>query len=80
MVSYRSEQNSSHHRLTVCDVFTSRSVSLRNVFRKRSVAKGSWQDEANCLLDVLSDVDINHGVDIEDSLSRDESGPESKEV
>jgi len=50
------------------------------VFRKRSVAKGSWQDEANCLLDVLSDVDINHGVDIEDSLSRDESDPESKEV
>jgi len=29
---------------------------------------------------MLSDVDINHGVDIEDSLSRDESDPESKEV
>jgi len=33
---------------TVCDVFTSRSVSLRDVFRKRSVAKGSRQDDGNC--------------------------------
>ena len=31
-------------------------------------------------LDVLSDVDSEHEVDIEDSLSWDESDPESKEV
>jgi len=31
-------------------------------------------------LDVLSDVDSEQEVDIEDSLSWDESGPESKEV
>jgi len=31
-------------------------------------------------LDVLSDVDSEHEVDIEDSLSCDESDPESKEV
>ena len=67
-------------RLTVCDVFTSRSVLLRNVFRKRSVAKVSWQDKGDCRLDVLSDVGSEHGVDIVDSLSWDESDPESKEV
>jgi len=40
VVSYRSKQNSSHHRRAVRPIFTSRSVSLRDVFRKRSVAKG----------------------------------------
>ena len=68
-------------------MFTSRSVSLRDVFRKRSVVKGimarrrglSCNDILACL-DVLSDVDSEHEVDIEDSLSWDESDPESEEV
>jgi len=32
------------------------------------------------MMDVLSDVDSEHEVDIEDTLSWDESDPESKEV
>ena len=39
----------------------------------------SCNDLLACL-DVLSDVDSEHEVDIEDSLSWDESDPESKEV
>jgi len=39
----------------------------------------SCNDILACL-DVLSDVDSEHEVDIEDSLSWDESDPESKEV
>ena len=39
----------------------------------------SCNDVLACL-DVLSDVDIEHEVDIEDSLSWDESDPESKKV
>jgi len=29
-------------------VFTSLSCSLRDVFRKRSIAKISWQDDGDC--------------------------------
>ena len=39
----------------------------------------SCNDVLACL-DVLSDVNSEHEVDIEDSLSWDESDPESKEV
>jgi len=39
----------------------------------------SCNDVLACL-DLLSDVDNEHEVDIEDSLSCDESDPESKEV
>ena len=37
-------------------------------------------DDVLACLDVLSDVNSEHEVDIEDSLSWDESDPESKEV
>ena len=39
----------------------------------------SCNDILACL-DVLSDVESEHEVDIEDSLSRDESDPQSEEV
>jgi hypothetical protein len=55
---------------------------MHDAFRKRTVAKGSWQNDGDfrACLDVLSDVDSEHEVDIEDSLSWDESDPKSKEV
>ena len=41
---------------------------------------GLSSNDVLACLDVLSDVDSEHEVDIEDSLSCDESDPESKEV
>jgi len=42
--------------------------------------RGLSSNDVLACLDVLSDVDSEHEVDIEDSLSWDESDPESKEV